>query len=162
MPILALAERIEMSPLAEALRDSAYAYPVIEGTHVLSLALSVGTILWFDLRLLGLVFPGESIRALYTSLRPWLFLGFLLMLTTGVLLFAMRPAHILQNTYFQVKMGLLVVCFLNVLAYHFLVERSSSSWDVATPPLAARVAGALSLLLWFAVIAIGRLMAYSL
>ena len=35
------------------IRESTWQFPVIEGVHVLSIAMSVGMILWFDLRLLG-------------------------------------------------------------------------------------------------------------
>ena len=36
------------------IRESIWEFPVIEGIHVLSIAMSVGMILWFDLRLMGL------------------------------------------------------------------------------------------------------------
>ena len=35
------------------IRESTWQFPVIEGVHVMSIAMSVGMILWFDLRLLG-------------------------------------------------------------------------------------------------------------
>ena len=41
--LLALAEQIEESPLGVALAESRYAFPVIEGVHLIGLALSVGS-----------------------------------------------------------------------------------------------------------------------
>lgn len=163
MSPIELAQTVEDSAFAATLRESAYIYPLMEGTHVLSLALAVGIILWFDLRLVGLILRGEPVKAMYASLRPWLFLGFTLMIVTGVVLLLTRPAHILANTLFQIKLGLLVLCLVNIMVYHFVIDRSSpDSADGSMPPTAARVAGGLSLLLWFSVIAVGRFMAYSL
>lgn len=163
MSPLDLAQTVEDSAFAATLRESAYIYPLTEGTHVLSLALAVGIILWFDLRLVGLILRDQPIKTMYASLRPWLLLGFALMTVTGILLLLTRPAHILANTLFQIKLVLLVLCLVNVVVYHFVIDRSSpSSDDGSLPPTAARVAGGLSLLLWFSVIAVGRFMAYSL
>ena len=51
---------------------------------------------------------------------------------------------------------------LNMLAFHFLTWKSVSRWDHhAPPPLAAKLAGGLSLMLWVGVIACGRWIAFS-
>jgi len=153
---------LQQTALSGELRASDF-YPFIEGTHVLSLSLAVGTIMWFDLRLLGLVMRGESIRALYASLRPWILLGFASMVITGVVLFFARAADVWATSYFRIKLALLTLGLVNVLAYHLLTSRGIDRWDKADrPPLSARLAGALSLLLWFSIIAVGRLMAYTL
>lgn len=163
MSIVELTEWIQMSSMPSALRESAYAYPIIEGTHVLSLALAVGTIIWFDLRLVGLILRGQSIANMYASLRPWIFLGFSLMLVTGVLLFLARAADVWQSTYFRIKIVLLLLCLANVLIYHFVVGKDSANWNNGeVAPAAARLAGGISLVLWFSVIAVGRIMAYNL
>jgi hypothetical protein len=58
---------------------------------------------------------------------------------------------------------LLLLAGLNVLVFHLTVYRGVSAWDrVSVPPLRARMAGALSLALWFGLIAAGRAIGYSL
>lgn len=163
MSLVELTKWLQQSPIAIAIQDSAFAYPLIEATHVLSLTLSVGTILWFDLRLVGLILRGEPIKAMYASLKPWIFAGFILMLISGVLLFINRAADVWINDLFRVKLVLLILCGINIGIYHFVVERDNSDWDCSDiPPLSARIVGGLSLVLWFSVIAVGRFMAYSL
>ncbi len=163
MSLVEITEWIQHSGIATALQDSAFAYPLVEGLHVLSLTLSVGVIIWFDLRLVGLILRGHSIKAMYASLRPWLIAGFVLMVTSGSLLFSTRATDIWQNNLFRLKLSLLVLCLVNILIYHFVIERDNTAWDESDiPPRSARIAGALSLLLWFSVIAVGRIMAYSL
>jgi hypothetical protein len=162
MDFTQFAQWLQGTGFSVELRASDY-YPFIEGTHVLSLGLSVGTIIWFDLRLMGLAMRSESIRALYASLRPWIWLGFASMAVSGSLLFISRAADVWGTGYFRVKLFLLLLAGANILAYHLFSSRSIDRWDSARrPPHSARLAGGLSLVLWFAVIAFGRLVAYSL
>jgi hypothetical protein len=162
MDITQITQWLQGTGFSVDLRSSDF-YPFIEGTHVLSLGLAVGSILWFDLRLLGVTMRGEAIRALYASLRPWILLGFASMAVSGALLFVARAADVWGTTYFRVKLCLLLLAGVNILAYHLFSSRSVGSWDsAARPPLPARLAGGVSLVLWFAVIAFGRLVAYSL
>ena len=57
---------------------------------------------------------------------------------------------------------LLAVAGVNALAFHLTTSRIGERWDedprTARP---ARLAGAVSLLLWFAIIVTGRLVAYN-
>jgi hypothetical protein len=162
MSIQSLTTALQATALSQDVRSSSL-YPFVEGTHVLSLALSVGMIIWFDLRLVGLVLRRDSIRTLYASLRPWMFLGFGLMVITGSLLFLSRPADVWATLYFRIKLSLLAACLINILIFHWFTAHDMSSWDTAErPPAAARAAGAVSILLWFSVVAFGRLVAYSI
>ena len=154
---------LQNAPFSTAIRVSAYAYPLIEGTHVLGLALSVGTILWFDLRLLGVAMRRDRISDVFNQLRPWMTAGFLVMIVTGTMLFSARAADAYASNYFRIKIGLLVLGALNVLIFHTTIDRQRAQWDTAErPPSRARLAGLLSLVLWFSIIAAGRIMAYNL
>jgi hypothetical protein len=89
--------------------------------------------------------------------------GFLVMIVTGSLLFVSRAADVYASNYFRIKVGLLVLGALNVFIFHTTVDRQREQWDTAErPPLRARLAGLLSLILWFSIIAAGRIMAYNL
>src|SRR6185436_720309 len=83
---------LQATTLATSLRESGYAYPMVEGSHVLGLSLSVGTVMWLDLRLMGVAFRRASVSLLFTQLRPWMLTGFAVMFLTGGLLFAMRAS----------------------------------------------------------------------
>jgi len=45
---------------------------------------------------------------------------------------------------------------LNMLIFHFGVNREVARWDEGEPPMSAKIAGALSLLLWIGVVFFGR------
>lgn len=154
---------LQDTPLSTAIRVSGYTYPLIEGTHVLGLALSVGTIVWFDLRLLGVTMRGDRVSDVFNSLRPWMGTGFVVMLVTGLLLFLSRAAEAYASDYFRIKIGLLMLGALNVVIFHTTIDRQREHWDTAEqPPFRARMAGLVSLVLWFSIIAAGRIMAYNL
>jgi hypothetical protein len=92
-----------------------------------------------------------------------MFAGFALMFLTGALLFTAHATKAYESVYFRAKLALIALAGLNALLYHVTIERRDAEWGAAAvPPLAARAAGLASLTLWFSVIAVGRIFAYSL
>jgi peptidoglycan/LPS O-acetylase OafA/YrhL len=84
------------------------------------------------------------------------------MVISGMLLFYAIPLRSYQNIFFRTKMFLLLLAGLNVWFFHARVYPWVATWDVdAPPPRAARVAGALSLGLWIAIVVSGRMIAYN-
>jgi len=67
-----------------------------------------------------------------------------------------------HNLFFRIKVLLLIVAGLNVWLFHGRIHRNVAAWDLdAAPPRAARIAGAVSLLVWALVVVSGRLVAYN-
>ena len=161
--LLATCRWVQDSTFATALRESAVVYPLVQGSHVLSLGLSVGLVLWFDLRLLGITMRKEPVSNVFEQLRPWMMLGFAVMFVTGAMLFAARAVDVYTSTYFRIKIGLLVLGAINISLFHTTIDHARDQWDAsAVPPFRARMAGALSIALWFGIIAAGRIMAFNL
>src|SRR3954469_21322606 len=104
MSLLQLCQWIQDSQVGTAIRESVWVYPIILAVHVLALTGSVGTVLWFDLRLLGINMRAQPISRVYRQLMPWMFAGFLVMFATGGLLFWALAAKCYGNVYFQIKM----------------------------------------------------------
>jgi len=161
MDVIQICQWIEDSQLGIAVRE--VYFPYIEGTHVLALALSVGMILWFDLRLAGVLFRSRPVSEVFKQTRPFFLIGFPIMFITGVLLFVGHATQCYASNYFRVKIALIVLAVVNVLVFHSTVDRRREQWDKNPfPPFAARLAGALSLVLWVGIICAGRLFAYYL
>ncbi len=151
---------LNASPVAGAVRESAWAYPLLETVHILGLALVVGSILAYDLRLLGLN-AELPISALGRHLLPWVWTGFAANVLSGALLFVSDAAEFAANTAFRWKLVLIVLAGLNALWFQWRIAPGMAAWDRrATAPPAARLAAALSIALWLAVVSAGRLMAY--
>lgn len=154
-----------LTPGLEALRDSAFgtwmaesawAFPALETVHVLAIALVVGTIAQVDLRLLGLVQRQRPVRAVIAELLPYTWAAFALAVPTGLALFSARPVAYLAGWPMRLKLLALLLAGLNMLVFHLVTQRGIAAWDQGRPAPAARLAGALSLLLWVAVVLLGR------
>jgi len=155
-------EWLGSTPWSVALLESYYVWPLVELTHVLTLALFVGTAVMMDLRLVGVAFRGVPVSAFTGRLLPWTRIGFAVMVVTGLLLFYSAPLRYYHNLFFRIKAILLVVAGLNVWLFHTGIHRSIGLWDDDfRPPRAARVAGMISLLVWTGVVFSGRLVAYN-
>ena len=84
------------------------------------------------------------------------------MITTGVLLFYANPVRSFHNIFFRLKMLMLVLAGLNVWLFQLTAGRRLPDWDRSPlPPRGARVAGAVSIVLWAAIIVAGRMIAYN-
>jgi hypothetical protein len=150
------------TPGSIALHESLYMYTWIETAHVIGIMLFVGTIAMVDLRLLGVSFRGISVSQMNARVLPWTVAGFVLMVITGALLFYAIPVRTFHSVWFRTKMLLLLIAGVNILVFHWQVERGRAAWDEAPrPPGAARLSAALSLTVWALVIIFGRFIAYN-
>jgi hypothetical protein len=151
---------IEASPLGQAMRQWLWVYPAVETVHIVGIAVLVGSIAILDLRLLGFS-RSLSVRNLSAHVLPWSIASFLLIVPSGLAMFVAHAGDLMGNPVFAVKICLILLAGANAGIFHAGIFRSAGRWDVdAMPPLAARAAAAASLLLWIAVIACGRLLAY--
>ena len=155
---------LEASALGQAMRQWLYLYPAVETVHILGIALLFGSIAVFDMRLIGFS-PSVSVRALARHVLPWSAAAFLLIVPSGILMFVAHASEFIASPVFAIKRCLIMAALLNVALFHAITFRTADVWDTEEmrklpPPPSARLAGALSLLLWASVIACGRLLAY--
>jgi hypothetical protein len=155
---------IEASSLAVAMRQWLWLYPSVEIVHIAGIGLLFGSIAVFDLRLLGLS-KSIPVRALANHVLPWTAASFVLIVPSGLMMFTAHASDFVQSGVFVLKMGLILAAGLNAALFHTITFRTADVWDSEEmrklpPPPSARLAGALSLLLWILVIACGRLLAY--
>jgi hypothetical protein len=144
------------------LHESQYAYPIVESIHVWGLCLFFGTVAMFDLRLMGFIMRDVPISDVVGRLLPWTIAGFIIMVISGSLLFFAIPVRSFQNIFFRGKMLLMILAGLNVWLFHTRIYPKLAGFDSAgIPPRPARVAGAISLVLWTGILFSGRMIAYN-
>ena len=160
--LLSFCEWLASTRWSIALHESLYAYPLIETTHVLSLMLFVGSVLFVDMRLLGWTLREVPISTVTARLLPWTLAGFVIAVTTGALLFYAIPVRTYLSVFFRIKAAMLLVGGVNALLFHRKVHRGDVEWDAdPVPPPRARLTGAVSMFTWAAVIVMGRMIAYN-
>lgn len=146
---------------SEGLASTLNVWGLLEGTHVLSLMLFAGTIFLVDLRLLGVGFKKTPISVISDRVLPLTMFGFGLMVVTGLLLFYAKPLLYYHNLWFRLKLIFLAVAMINIVIFHYRVQKDREQWDTAVkPPAKARLSAMVSILSWILVITFGRFIAY--
>ncbi len=156
----ALLGAIEGGGIGAAMRDSVWLYPIVETLHIIGFSILVGAVVMFDLRLLG-VSRRLSVRLLARHLLPWSAGALVLIVPTGLMMFASDATDLVDNRAFVVKMLLLMLAGTNAAAFHLGSYRGVDGWDQnVTAPTGAKLHALASLVLWTGIIACGRLIAY--
>lgn len=147
--------------MVTALRQWRWAYPALNGAHILGLALLFGAILPLDLRIAGL-WRSVPLAPLARVLRPVAAAGLTVSLLTGPLLFLVDPARYAGLTLFWAKLALILAAIVNLAlverALRPLLRYPAGNGPAIPAPL--RLGAAVSVALWLAVILCGRFIAY--
>jgi len=151
----ALAVWLETSALGEVARDSLWLYPLVSIAHVLAIAVLVGSIVVFDLRVLGLA-PSIPLAAAGRLVLPLARAAFAVAALSGFVMLAADATHLAANPAFLVKGVLILLAGANVALFHLIAQP-----DLDRPVGGlTRTAAAASALLWLSVAASGRAIAY--
>lgn len=127
-------------------------YPALEATHIVGIALLLGSLALVELRLWGFAaaLPLRPLARFGLGLSG---VGFCVAASSGLLMFGSQPAELVANPPFLAKLALLAAAGLNALAFHL-----RGGLDKADG--VARLQALASLGLWLAVIICGRWIAY--
>jgi uncharacterized membrane protein len=146
--------------LATWIQLTPYAYATFEGIHLVGAAFFFGSIVLLDSSLLGLtprLAAGPAGRFLLRIAGP----AFALLAVSGVLLFVPSADRYAASPVFYLKLGAIGVGGLNALAFHFTAWQRVDVWSARPrPPWSVRAAAIASIVVWIAVIALGRGMGY--
>ena len=156
---LAIERTLRSAETVAAFMRTAWGWPAAESVHFLGLTLLFGSILVWDLRLVGL--SKDVPIAAFHRLVPCAVIGFAINALSGSMFLMTEPDQYLYNPSFQFKMLFVALAGLNVLVFYLtLFRRVNALAPGAAMPLGARACGAASLMLWTAVIICGRLITF--
>jgi uncharacterized membrane protein len=142
------------------MHESAWLFPIVESLHILlgTVPLVLATTI-LNARLLGWALMEVPVSELARRTLPWAWAGFAVQVVTGVLLFSADATKYADTHIFYIKMLLILLAGANALVFNRTTYRSVSSWDMSSsPPLAAKLMGLVSLILWLAVVVMGRVL----
>jgi hypothetical protein len=161
MSLLSIVQSIQSTGLAIFLRGSGVVYPLILTGHLAGIALFGGMVLMTDLRLLGVAFRNRSVSDVAGQLRVAKRIGFVIIITCGVLLFSAKAEEYYYNAFFRAKMALLAAVVVHALVFRRSVYGNTAALDAAAQmPGRAKLAASLSLILWTCLIIAGRGIGY--
>jgi hypothetical protein len=161
LQLRSLFEWVDTFPSSIAIRESLDLYSWVLTFHVVSMSLFAGLVLMMDLRLLGIGNMRTPFSRLQRALFPWQMVGMTASAITGLLLVYAEPMRFFVSFPFWIKVVLMVMAGLNALAFHYTTFLTVARWDMdRILPFGARLAGAVGVALWAAVVVSGRLIAY--
>ena len=144
----------------EAMTYNKWWWAFLMDLHFLGLVLLIGTVGALDLRILGFAkqMPVEPLHRLV----PWGLAGFGINVVTGLLAFIGMPEFYTLDYAFWVKLLAILLLGVNAAAFYLTgvfggVKDLGPGEDA---PVSARLVAASSLILWFAVIILGRYIQY--
>ena len=143
----------EATALGVAIRNSQYAFPIIEYFHLAALAVIGGAVLIVDMRMLGLGLRETPVAQLSRDAHPWLVGSLIVMLVSGISLYTSEATKCYVSPAFWIKMIALVLAML----FTFTVRRKVALADqVHVTPATSKSVALVSLGLWFTVAWGGR------
>lgn len=139
----------EKTWLGSTVRDTVWAFPVIETFHLLALAVLLGSVLIVNLRAFGVGVgrgsDAEMGSEMAVQLEPWIVVSIVVLIVSGIPMAMSEPMKCYESWSFPIKMMLLVVA----IAWHFTLQRRWTQPAAArTNPVRSKVAAGLSILLW--------------
>ena len=160
MNIEALLNTIEGWTISAAMRGempgTEWLFPIVETLHVMAFTIVFGSIAMVDLRLLGVTSRDNAVSRLSNEVLPWTWTAWCVAAVFGTLMFMAKAQTYAGNLQFRLKFVCMGLAALNMLIFHFGAYRQVARWDLSGPPTSAKMAGALSLLLWISVVFFGR------
>jgi hypothetical protein len=158
MSLLGFFQWCEQSGIGEAIRRSAWLFPLIEAIHLLGLGLIGGAVLVVDMRLLGLGLRRQPLAQLTREAQPWLIGSLALMLISGGLLFLSEAIKCYYHGAFWFKMSSLFLA----IVFTFTVQRKvTMANETHMRPLWGKVVALVSIALWSGVGIGGRWIGFS-
>ena len=147
------------SGLNHWIRSVSWAWPTLQILHFVGLSLLLGAMLIIDLRLAGF-WRRISISAIH-ALLPWAVIGFGINFMTGLMFIVGDPNRYAKNVGFRIKLLLIVIAGLNALWFGLKISPTMNNWHPnGDTSSVAKVAAYLSLVSWFGVLLLGRLIPY--
>ena len=138
--------------MLDSLQSHPWAYPALEATHIVGIALLLGNLVTLEMRVWGAA-PTLPVQALARLSLGIAAVGFALVAASGLLMFATQASELLANRTFVLKMGLLAAAGCNAAWFH-------GRGSLRKLDLAARLQMLVSTALWLGVLVCGRWLAY--
>ncbi len=162
MSLKPFADWLSRTPPSVYIQDhEKWMIPTIQSVHIAGIGVVLASVLMMTLRICGLAGTDRTLQQTRRRFGPWLNCALLLLLATGLLLVVAEPERELVTFSFWAKMTL--VLFGTVVAgwFQMSLARHETDWETRLSRRGSvRTIALMTLLIWLAVIFLGRLIAY--
>jgi hypothetical protein len=159
--LTAFAVWLRATPLSLAIASHDWVIPAVQSLHIITIAALIGSVMVINLRLLGLIETGQTVRALMDHYLPVVAISILVLALTGAVLIIGEPTRALFRITFWLKMALILVAAILTWG---LARLSRTAWGLsggAGATWALKSGAVVALFLWAAIIFAGRWIGYT-
>jgi uncharacterized membrane protein len=160
-PLAELSVWIAGTPFGIAINQNSWITPTVQSFHILGVAATFSAALMIVLRIYGVAGKEHRMNEIERRYTPWVWWGLAALLVSGVLVVIAEPARELLNLGFWTKMVLIAAVAAATRWFQMSVRNNVALWRPASSGFAAVQTGAAVVTgAWFAIIILGRWIAY--
>ena len=134
--------------------------PISQTAHILGVAIAMMAIGMLNLKLIGVRVTRQGFAELSDRWMPWIWVAMAVLVVTGVVQTIAEPTRELMNMTFRIKIVMLLIAVAITVIYRTQIRKDSAYWERSGHRALARGLASVSLVLWFSIVAAGRLIAY--
>jgi hypothetical protein len=157
--LLELAQRLQASSISTLFQSLDWFIPLLQSIHIVMIGIVFSSSLMISLRVLGLMRTDEAFGVTWRRFAPWMWSGLVVMLVTGLLLVIGEPVREVTALSFWLKMTMLAIV-VSTTAIFGRRFRPATPDGTMTFSAGAKTTAVAILVLWIAVIFLGRAIAY--
>ena len=152
------AEWLGSTPLSIAIQSRLWLTPLLQTIHIVMIGVVFVSMLSVALRVLGQVRTDEPLAEVWHRFAPWFWTALGVMAGTGLILTIGEPVREVSALSFWIKMTLIVIGIASALYFGRTVAAAAAVSSVYSGR--ARVVAVATILLWVAIMFLGRWIAY--
>ncbi len=150
---------LEATPASTSIKSVSWIIPFVQSIHILMIGIVFISCLMIALRVLGVMRTDEPVEAVWKRFAPWMWSALVVMAATGMTLVVGEPEREFGTVSFWLKMALVAIGAGSTALYGRSLK-SAAAGAPAVSPVSAKAASVLIVILWLAVIFLGRAIAY--
>ncbi len=152
---------LQSTSLSVTVQSVRWIIPLLQSIHILMIGVVFVSILMIALRVLGRLRMDETFAEVWHRFAPWMWSGLVVMGVTGLILVIGEPVREFTSTSFWLKMALLLSGVVSTVAFSRSVWTARPGGERAAEfSSGARSAAVVTVVLWLAIIFLGRAIAY--
>jgi uncharacterized membrane protein SirB2 len=151
-----LARQLGATRLSQAIQSTLWLTPLLQAIHILMIGVVFISVLMLVLRIHGRIRSDQPFEAVWARFAPWMWWALAIMAATGLVLIVGEPVREAKALSFWLKMMLILAGVLSVVG----LRRAARGVTGSTLPRGTRLAASIVLLVWIAIIFLGRAIAY--
>jgi hypothetical protein len=157
--VLEFAEWLQATPFSVAIQSALWLTPLLQTIHITMIGIVFVSMLNVALRVLGQIRADEPLADVWRRFAPWFWSALCVMAATGLVLSISEPIRQVTALSFWLKMSLLAVGIVSALSFGRVIRAAAGAANPVSSGK-ARVVAVATILLWVAIMFLGRWIAY--